>query len=106
MFLRDVPDCDDGKSKSSSYKTNEVVRTQILSTGRMSEIVRSDKPCRIEFQAHLSISGPITARTGFRKWLKIFNYFLCYNIGCLDIVCANLIYFYDNLFLGKFIALF
>ena len=39
--------------------SNEVLWTQIFSTGRMSEIVRSDKPCRIEFRAHLSISGPI-----------------------------------------------
>ena len=60
--VRDIPDCDEDKSK--------VVRNQIFSTGRMSEIVRSNKPCRIKYQAHLSISRPITARIGFRKWLK------------------------------------
>ena len=71
------------------------------------KIVRSDKPCRIEFHietlqsslvglsakhAHL-YQDPSLRETGFRKWLKIFNYFLCYNISCLDIVCANLILF-------------
>ena len=41
---------------------------------------------------HIHLYQELSLReTGFRKWLKKFNYFLCYNISCLDIVCANLI---------------
>ena len=77
------------------------MRNQIFSIEMMSEIIRPDKLCRIKFQAPLFISGLITARIGFIKLLKIFNYFLLYNFG-LDIKRANMICLYDDLIFGVF----
>ncbi len=77
------------------------MRNQIFSIDMMSEIIRPDKLCRIKFRAPLFISGLITARIGFIKLLKIFNYFLCYNFGP-DIKRASMICLYDDLIFGTF----
>ena len=80
---------------------SRVVQNQIFSIEMMQEIIRSDKFYRIKFQAPLFISGLITARIGFIKLLKIFNYFLLCNFG-LDIKRANMICLYDDLIFGVF----
>ena len=102
MFLRDVPDCDDTGSKSISYKQmksyelkfslqagcrKQSVQTSLVG---LSSIYRdpSDEPCRIKCQAHSSISRPITARTGFSKWLKN----KCSTIFCVIILAVQIQY--------------